>query len=173
MSGGRAAGKVGVGVAVAGGWVIVGVAETMAVAVGSMVRTGVGVDTVVAGVSAATTVTVGPAVCIGAGVDTVVAGVSAAATVAVGPTVRTGVGVAVGRVSVRTAKTTTTTSPSPPTRRTPIHPLDTPCRGPGRRPVRRTWLGQRRDDERRSLLGRLFGTLEPDRVRRSRLIVAS
>lgn len=144
MSGGGTAGQVGVGVADAAGRVTVGVAEAMVVAVGSMVRTDVGV---------------------GAGVP----GVTAATTVAVGPTVRTGVGVGVGRVSARIAKKATTTNNRPPSRRSPIHPLDSPRRGPGRR----TWLGRRRDDGRRSLLGRLRGTLEPDRVRRSWLIVAS
>ena len=144
MSGGRTAGKVGVGVAEAGGRVTVGVAEATVVAVGSMVRSGAGVDAGVAGVTTAT-------------------------PVAVGPTVHTGVGVGVGRVSVRTAKKAASTNARPPTRRTPSHPLDSSRRGPGRR----TWLGRRRDDGRRSLLGRLLGTLEPDRVRRSRLIVAS
>ena len=101
MSGGGTAGQVGVGVAEDGGWVTVGVAEVIAVAVGSMVRTDVGVSAGVPGVTAAT-------------------------TVAVGPKVRTGVGVGVGRVSARTAKKATNTNNRPPTRRTPSHPLDSP-----------------------------------------------
>ena len=139
MSGGRTAGKAVVGVAEAGGRVTVGVAEAMVVAVGSTVRTDVGVSAGVPGVTAAT-------------------------TVAVGPTVRTGVGVGVGRVSVRTAKKAISTNNRPPSRRTPIHPLDSPRRGPGRRPGRRTWLGRRRKDGRRSLPGGLRRTLEPDRA---------